>query len=855
MKNFTKQILSGAVAASTVLSLIPSAMAAVPSDVQGTRYEDPVQLLSALKIMIGDENGKFRLDDTIIRSEVAKMAIHTMGLDEAAEASKGPTKFDDVSEEHWANGYINLASQQGLIVGDGDGNFRPNAPISYAEAMTIMVQATGYTVSAENQGGYPNGYIKVGNSNGLSKNVQGSPAEEISRGNVAYLTTNALDVNLMEQTGFGSDSRYEITDKTLLKDYLKVTKHTGQITAVENASLSGNSKLGKNQVKIGDTVYSTECALNDLLGYNVDYHVKNAGKNGEEVILALPSKGQNSDLVINASVFSGITTKSGNTAVEYFENENSSKTKTVELASDAVLIYNGKYESMDSSLLDIKDKSGRITLLDSDKDGKYDIVSVKSYENIVVEEVTSSNKIIDKYSNSSLKLDDSVDFSITLSGEKLQLSDLKEFDVLSVAASLDNELYEIVVTRDSVEGKVSGKDSKGLLIDGNRYKVAANYTDTISIGTEGVFFLDADGKIAAVDTASSVSSNYGYLMRAYFSKTTSDKASFKIFTRDGRETTFDSNAKIKFNGKSGVKAEEVVNAINSDSDTTPSQLITYTVNSDNVITALNTAEDNSSSGAVNSDRFTMNYSLTNAKFSKALSKLGNVRINNDTVIFDIPENSEDYAVRTVDVFEDEQKYNAFVYDMTDNYTAGAIVVTNAQFSASSDAPLAVVTDIISAVNSDDEQTDMLEALVDGKEVSLYAENENILVKGESKLEKGDLIQYRTNSENEIVSVRVLMDINSRNEEIASNPAEKLETVYGRVTKKFDNSINVRVNDDSEVNYVIGSDVNVYSVDMTVSKNNVNTAGFSDIQKFDSEENNRVFIKIYDNRVEEIVIIK
>ena len=88
------------------------------------------------------------------------MAIHALGLEDAADLQKGQTMFDDVSAEHWANGYINLAVSQGIIEGDGDGNFRPNAPISYAEAMTIMVRATGYTVSAEENGGYPHGYMK-----------------------------------------------------------------------------------------------------------------------------------------------------------------------------------------------------------------------------------------------------------------------------------------------------------------------------------------------------------------------------------------------------------------------------------------------------------------------------------------------------------------------------------------------------------------------------------------------------------------------------------------------------------------------------------------------------------------------
>ena len=40
---------------STVLSCVPVSMAAIPADVQGTRYEEPVQILSALNIMVGDE--------------------------------------------------------------------------------------------------------------------------------------------------------------------------------------------------------------------------------------------------------------------------------------------------------------------------------------------------------------------------------------------------------------------------------------------------------------------------------------------------------------------------------------------------------------------------------------------------------------------------------------------------------------------------------------------------------------------------------------------------------------------------------------------------------------------------------
>ena len=144
MYSIKKRILSAAAILAVSASVCPAVTAAVPEDVQGTRYEEPIQVLSALDIMVGDENGDYRPDDTIIRSEVAKIAVHALGLEDAATSAKGQQVFDDVSTDHWANGYINLAVSQGIIEGDGDGNFRPNSPITYAEAMTIMVRATGW---------------------------------------------------------------------------------------------------------------------------------------------------------------------------------------------------------------------------------------------------------------------------------------------------------------------------------------------------------------------------------------------------------------------------------------------------------------------------------------------------------------------------------------------------------------------------------------------------------------------------------------------------------------------------------------------------------------------------------------
>lgn len=859
MRGLKKQIISALLASTAFMASVPSFAVKIPADVAGTRFEDPIQVLSALKIMIGDESGNFRPEDTIIRSEVTKMAIHSMGLEDAASSASGVTKFPDVPADHWANGYINVATTQGIIIGDDEGNFRPNDPISYAEAMAIMVRATGYEPSAESKGGFPSGYIVVGSENGLGKNVTGTTHDPISRGNVAYLTDNALSVNLMEQKGFGNNISYEVTDKTLLKDRLKVTKAEGQITAIESSSLTGSSNLTNGQIKIGDNIYDTAYNMNNLLGYNVTYYVRESKDGGEEVILAMPQKEKNSTLSISADLFGAITTRNSNKAIEYYKSETDSKVTTVELSPKATLIYNGKYNELTDELIDMEGKAGNLTLLDTDRDSKYDIVFVTEYENMVVEEVTQSGKIIDKYGLPTLKLDEDVDYRITKGAETIKVSDLKEYDVLSVAASLDNELFDIIVTNEKVEGKVTGSDDKGFFIDNKHYKVANNYTQTINIGVEGTFYLDVEGKIAALDTTSQLSSNYAYLMRAYAAVDADEKVTFKVFTKEGKEMVLEATEKIRFNGVGGKKAADVVTSLNDEAGSTPKQLITYSLNSDGKLTALNTAKDNTSTGEANENVFTKNYVLSNAVYNEKLSKVGNVKIDDETIIFNIPDDSTDYSIAKKDMFEDEQKYNVVVYDRGEDFVAKVIIVTNAAFSTNADSSVAVVQSIGITVNDDDEQTDVMFALVDGKEVQILADEPGILVKGQGdeakQLENGDVIQYKTNAEGEIVNIRVLLDIKQKDTEMEASPVENLDIVYGKVVKKFPQSINVTVNGGEVKNFDLPKDINVYSVDSTKTKNNIVAATIGDIQAYDADENNRVLVKLYKDVVQEVVIIK
>lgn len=844
-----KKLISGILALGTVLS--GTSFAQIPADVAGTGYEEPIQVLAALGIMVGDGDGNFRPNDNLTRAEVAKLAIHAMGIDSAVNSSD-QSKFPDVSADYWAKGYINLATSMGIVIGDDNGNFRPFDPITYAEAMTIMVRATGFKPSAEQKGGFPGGYILVGSENGMNKNVKGSGHNPITRGSVAYLTLNTLKTKMMEQTNYGGNIKYEVGEKTLLSDRHGVTELTGQVKAIASSAIDGASTLNDSQVKIDDKIYDTSCNVSKLLGYNVTFYLKDKGKGDETVILALPTAGKNNTLSVSSDLFDKITSKGGNKAISYYLSETSSKKQLAELSANATLIYNGRHSVLDDKLLDLDGKSAEMTLLDTDKDGKFDIVFVTSFYNMVVDSVSSSGKITDKISSKTITLNDDVTYTVSRGVEIIKVSDLAEYDVLSVAESADKQLYEIVASNNKVSGKITAISDGRYYIGTDGYKTAPGFGGSLKVGEQATLYLDYKNKIVSTDSFSSRDGSYGYLTKAYYVDN-DEVARFKIFTADGEEKLFDGTPKIKLNGDGAKKAKDVVKAIAGEEFR--AQLVTFKKDSDGKISEINTAKDNSSTGKVDKNNFTLNYSLKDAAYNAQTGKLGNVKITDETIVFDIPAGSEDYSVRNKSMFEDKQKYTARIFDVTEDLSARAVIVTSSSLSANASESIAVVKEIARGTGSDDEVSDILIALTEGKETKLFAENDVLKKSGGKKLKSGDIIQMKKNSAGKITSIRVLFDSENPKEEFVKSPAEDLETVYGKVTKKFSASVNVSVNGESEVNYFVPENTVVYKVDTALSKNNVSVAKISDIQVFDSDDESRVFIKLYKNAVKEIVIVE
>ncbi len=247
----SKRILSLVLALVMVLGTFSFSLAA-PSDVEGTEYEKAVERLMLLGIITGYPDGSFKPENNITRAEFAAVALRARGLEYTAQAAKGlPTGFSDVPASHWASGYVGAAAKAGIVNGIGNGKFAPEAPVKYEEAVTMLVRALGYEVDAQAKGGYPHGYLIVANEIGLLDEVRGIPGAPATRGMVAQMTDNALEIAMMIQVGYGDEAKWVVsgtegTEKVTLLNKLDVDEITGDVIATFRI----DSSLDNDEIKI-----------------------------------------------------------------------------------------------------------------------------------------------------------------------------------------------------------------------------------------------------------------------------------------------------------------------------------------------------------------------------------------------------------------------------------------------------------------------------------------------------------------------------------------------------------------------------------------------------------------------------
>lgn len=461
MKNL-KKVLALVLACVMVFGTVAMAGSVYPDVADDANYAEAVKTLSALNIIKGDENGNFNPDATITRAEMTKILCTMLGT---GDLSATATAFTDVAADHWASGYIAYAKGLGIVDGYDATTFGPEDPVTYEQVIKLVVAALGYTPVANENGGYPTGYLYVAADKEINKGATGNGSEPAKRSIVAIIANNAMNTPVMERTSYGSDEAWESLDGTGTKQFktLLTSKHsTYKVEGVITNSYKNDTalkdgyvdtKITKNlnidvESKLGATgngtalVASTAWTLKNVdakgtdaaeyIGYTSNIYFQENDNDDIVVVCVVPKSAKNKSITIadvdnvydateDTSVKAADVPQavvSGATVTKYifsFWNDRDEDTRitTVDIDPNAtVYVNNGKGTGLGlsdtSTATDIvnaiKPDRGEIVLVDTDNDGDYDLIKVTEYEIAIVESVNpNTNRINFKSERTSSK--------------------------------------------------------------------------------------------------------------------------------------------------------------------------------------------------------------------------------------------------------------------------------------------------------------------------------------------------------------------------------------------------------------------------------------------------------------------
>lgn len=435
---------------------------AVNEDVVGTDYESAVGKLKAVDVMGGYPDGSFKPEGNITRAEFSRIAVDAMGLGEAAEASKGATKFPDVPADAWYSGYVNVAADRGIISGYPDGTFNPNGNLKYSEAITILVRMVGLGPVVDKEGTWPSNYIGRAANEGILDDVFVAGSATATRGNVAVLLNNTLTVEMWGAAGYDDDGsvNYGKTGDTLLEDRLDITQ-------VKEARVTGYN-VDDNELTITG-VAAEEVAENVVVDlYDAYLNEVTVWVNSDDEI-----------------IFVDVTSDYFIDAIEI--NDDSDEVTLVDadedydVDQDVVIYVNGDEEDIDD--LGGNDYDYAKVVLNEDDD----VVFIDAYNwdgSIYVTEVDDGVVFGYEMDAGDAELDVE-DYVIVKDGKTISLDDVAEKDILYYDE--DEEFAEVFAK--VIEGDLDNIFTDAFEVDGEEYDIVVGE----------VTYFDADGDIAELN--------------------------------------------------------------------------------------------------------------------------------------------------------------------------------------------------------------------------------------------------------------------------------------------------------------------------------------------------------------------
>ena len=578
-----------------------------PEVLEGTLLK-AVNLLSALSIAKGYEDGTFRPENQVTRAEYAAFVARMLrgGMVEATdnagavrevvkeivtekvveipatEEGAAPTteivkettyeveyvsaevmatqpSFNDVAANHWANSDITFLRDLGIVSGMGDGSFAPDAPVSFQDAVKMTLCALGsyYGDYAMANGGYPLGYIVKASELGLLKELENRGAEAILRGEVAVLLYNALSAEYLVFDQIKDGRPDYKTDETILSYVFDIDKTNGYVTANMYSTLAGpNEGAKENEIEIDGVRYrAIDETSQNYLGYYVTAYVKADDDDDSlgTMYMMVPHV-KSKEVMVEADDIEKATASRLDVVVNDESESYSIDAKTV--------IYNGTAYTDDfkqNAEALLMPSYGYVKLVSTKGATEYDLVIIENIEHQIVRSVNKKEQKLYFMDNSYYDLDvennEELRVVLTKNGANATLdTDFAADDIVAIVKS-GNLIRIENLGPNVVSGKLAGKGKKSVIVNDVTYEITASAADMVKIGKAYKLYLTKANEVffAKEISLTELEANmltYGLLLHVGNSSSSALSSGYlniKLFGVDGQMKFLNSTDDMKFN--------------------------------------------------------------------------------------------------------------------------------------------------------------------------------------------------------------------------------------------------------------------------------------------------------------------
>lgn len=790
--------------------------------------------------------------------------------------SEGTRIFYDCEPTDPYAGEVEFAYNLGIVNGDSEGFLRGNAKLKMTDAVVMTIRALGYETVAQENGGYPVGYLMTAEKLNLTRGVDGAYNDPITLSDASKIVFNAMNAPSLEVYLEYNDDTYMVeTDKTILSSLYDVSMVKGVIDGNRYVSLPAGKGVANDEITINGMRFKEgETDATDFLGYYVEGYFITDDFDNKTLIHIDYSKND----VIRFNADDCIQYKPGE--ISYYDELIDKVVKQEVSPLSSTIVNYTPYKMTGIMKLPV---SGDFEIIDNNDDGVYDVVRVNSYEVFAMSGKNAEGNLLYNKNNTADNIDlDDYEIPVIKSsdGIKLEKDSLAEGKIYFVQRNKEIEYICMTELDKSVTVTVSEigmQDGYKTVADKENnvvYEVSPYYdklssNPKIKIGETYNFVLDIFGNICAVKSNSvSETLKYGYLVdytRSF--KGLDETVKFRIFDAEGEFLMLTAEKRIKTNLYDSIKATDLIQKNISDG------IIMYSVNQEGKLNELNFPVDNFEDGfkligetGEKNDAMYKNQSGTIG---------GKILLDKDTIIFVVPEDiSEEekfYIYKSGNmVHNNYYSYSKGYSSNSESFVSEAVVIPQESTAMlASTSSVLVVQEVSDYYDEETGETGKkLKGYADGvyKEFPVWSSislsythsGKNYMVA------EGDVIKFAADKSGKIMSFSVLFS-NDANAVLSNNGEKPFTNTerddYGTIMQRMDNCFKIMHSDESEMSddlYVIQSSTGIYEFDSSnrrVAK--LNAIDYNQIEsKEDNPESNAtVYVRLVGSAPTIVVIYK